>query len=193
MILKTAFILLLGTATSAWATTILVFDPAPVAVSVGDTFALNVDLLDIDGLSPASPVAGFSFDVVFPTFLQVVSAPVEEGFFLATGCCFFPGTIDNVNGVISGISDVSIFGAETGFDTLVQIEFTAIATGTGQIAFQNPGLTDPDANSISIDAANPADVVSSPVVSSPTPEPAAWSMAGLGIAIAIARNRRRFT
>lgn len=183
MTFKTALLLLLGTAAGGWASTTYSLDPTPVTVYVGDTFTENVDL------STDQQVAGFSFDILFPTFLQVLSDPVETGFFASSGCCYYSGTIDNTNGVISGISDVDPYdNGETGTDTLVQIEFTAIATGSGQIGFQNPGLTDPDANSISIDAANPADVNSDP-----TPEPATWTMAALGVALVIVRHHRRST
>lgn len=176
---KTVFLLLLGTAVSGWASTTFFFDTPVALASVGDTFDLNVDLIT------NVPVAAFAFDIVFPTFLQVLSAPVEEGFFLNNGCCFDPGTIDNVNGVISGINDVSIFNSDTCIDTLVQIEFSAVAAGTGQISFQNVSLSDPGGNPISIDTAGVTNVDST------TSEPATWIMAGLGIAIVIARNLRR--
>jgi hypothetical protein len=179
MILKTVFLLLLGTAVSGRATTLFFFDPPVPLVNVGDTFDLNVELIT------NVPVAAFAFDVAFPTFLQVLSAPVEEGFFLNNGCCYDPGTIDNVNGVISGINDVSIVDSDTGTDTLVQIQFTAVAAGEGQISFPNVSLSDSDFNLISIDLLGAVNV------DAITPEPATWAMAGLGIAIVIARELRR--
>jgi hypothetical protein len=179
MILKTVFLLLFGTAVSGWATTLFFFDSPVALVSVGDTFDLTVELISND------PVAAFAFDVEFPTFLQVLSAPLEEGFFFNNGCCYDPGTIDNVNGVVTGINDVSIFDSDMGIDTLVQIEFTAVAAGTGQISFQNVSLSDPNFNLISIDQPGAVNVEAT------TPEPATWAMAALGIALVVARNLRR--
>jgi hypothetical protein len=179
MILKTVFLLLFGAAGSGYATTLFFFDTPVALASVGDTFDLNVELIT------NVPVAAFAFDIAFPTFLEVNSAPVEEGFFFNNGCCYDPGTIDNVNGVISGINDVSIFDSDTGIDMLVQIQFTAVAPGEGQISFQNVSLSDPDFNLISID---PLGAVN---VDATTPEPATWAMAGLGIALVIARHLRR--
>ncbi len=181
MMLKTAFLLLMGTAASGWAGAVLSFDPTPVTVSTGNTFDLNVDLS-----TGQTPVASFAFDVVFPTFLQVLSNPIEEGYFAANGCCFSWNSIDNVNGVIGGISDVDFSGGgDTNTDTLVQIQFTAIAPGSGQITFQNPSLSDPSGNPITIDLVSAANVTSNA-----TPEPAPWAMTGLGVA-AIAWNLRR--
>jgi hypothetical protein len=183
MTLKTVFLflLVLGTAGSGWATTLFLFNTGSVSANVGDTFDLNVVLVS------DTPVSAFAFDVAFPTYLQVLSAPVEEGFFLANGCCFDPGTIDNVNGVISGINDVSIFDADGGADPVVQIQFTAVAVGSGQqISFQNVSLSDPNFDLIPIDALGTVNVDATP-----TPEPATWAMAGLGIAIVLVWNRRR--
>jgi hypothetical protein len=190
MIHKILLLLLLGIAPSGWAATILIVGPTPISVNVGDTFVVAVSLFDLQtDQTPPPQIAGFSFDVLFPTFLEVVSAPAEEGFFSLAGCCYFPGFVDNVNGVISGIGDVDIFGGVTNVvDTLVQIEFLATGTGTGQITLDNAGLTDPDGNAVSLDSVTAADV--SATAPAPVPEPATWSMAGLSVAIAIACSRR---
>jgi hypothetical protein len=112
MFLKTLFLLLLGAASSGQAATILIVGPTPISVEVGDTFEVGVSLFDLQTDQTAPPeIAGFSFDVLFPNFLEVASAPVEQGFFSVAGCCFFPGFVDNANGVISGIGDVDILGA----------------------------------------------------------------------------------
>ena len=176
---KTTLLLLLGTAVSGWATTSFVaFNQPSVSVNVGDTFQLAV-VLDTD-----AQVGAFSFDVVFPTFLQVLSDPSEQGFFLADGCCYSFTAIDNVGGAITGISDVSISGTDTGIDPLVTIEFTAVAPGSDSITFQNVSLSDGDGNAISVDAVGVADVTST------TPEPATWMMAALGAAILFVRCSR---
>jgi len=179
MNLKSAFVLLLGTAVSGWATTSFVaFNQPSVTVNVGDTFELAV-VLDTD-----AQVGAFSFDVIFPTFLQVLSDPAEQGFFLANGCCYSFTAIDNVGGAITGISDVSISGTDTGIDPLVTIDFTAVGTGTDNITFQNVSLSDGDGNLINVDYVLPAEVTST------TPEPATWMMAALGVPILLVLSRR---
>jgi hypothetical protein len=190
MLLKTLFLLLLGTASSGWAATVMIVGPTPISVNVGDTFEVSVSLLDLQtDLTPPPVIAGFSFDVLFPTFLQVIAEPTESGFFSLAGCCFFGGFIDNTSGVISGIGDVSLFVGFTNFvDTLVHIQFLATGTGSGQITLENAGLTDPDGNAVSLDSATTADVSVTPPP--PAPEPATWSIMGLSAAIAIASRRR---
>jgi hypothetical protein len=179
MNLKSVLILLLGTAMSGWATTSLVIVPTPVTLSVGET--VNLDVI----LSTDAQVAGFQFDLLFPTFLQVLSDPTEQGFFASDGCCFSSGSIDNVNGSISGIVDAAGSGADTGADILVSILFTAAVPGAGQIEFQNVALSDPNGLPITVDFVSPASVTAT------TPEPSTWAMVGLAAAILLGWTRRR--
>ena len=182
MNIKSALLLflLLGTAVSGRAATIFSFAPAPVTASVGDTFDLHVVVLFTQ-----APVGAFAFDVAFPAFLQVLSDPTEEGLFAATGCCFGWNSIDNVNGLISGLSDFSGV-ADFGVDLLVDIPFTAVAVGTGQITFQNVSLSDSNGDAVAVDTLGTADVTVTPA-----PEPSTWGMAGVGVAIAAAWRKRR--
>ncbi len=185
MNLKPALMLLLGTAMSGWATTSFVIGPSPTSVNVGDTFTLSVILIDLNPIDPSAEdqVAAFAFDVVFPTFLQVLTDPTEDGLFAAAGCCFGWNSIDNVGGVISGLNDFS-FAPDSGIDAVVDIQFTAVATGSGQVTLQNVSLSDINGNAIDFGGVTGADV------SATTPEPDSWAMAGLGVAILIAWNRR---
>jgi PEP-CTERM motif len=180
-------ILLLTTAMSGWATTSFVIGPSPTSVNGGDTFTLGVVLVDFN-INPSAEdqVAAFGFDLVFPTFLQVLTNPTEDGFFALSGngCCFGWNSIDNVNGVISGLSDFSA-NPDSGLDPVVDIQFTAVAAGSGQVTLQNVSLSDMDGNAIDFGGVTGGDV------SATTPEPDSWAMAGLGVAILIAWNRRR--
>jgi hypothetical protein len=179
-------ILLLTTAMSGWATTSFGIGPSPTSVNVGDTFTLSVVLVDFNPIDPSAEdqVAAFAFDVVFPTFLQVLTDPTEDGLFATAGCCFSWSSIDNVGGVISGLNDFS-FAPDSGIDPVVDIQFTAVAAGSGQVTLQNVSLSDMDGNAIDFGG------VIGGEVSATTPEPDSWAMAGLGFAILIAWNRRR--
>ena len=87
MNLKPALMLLLATAMSSWATTSFAIGPSPTSVNVGDTFTLGVVLVDFN-IDPSmeDQIAAFAFDVVFPTFLQVLTDPTEDGLFSLAGC-----------------------------------------------------------------------------------------------------------
>lgn len=184
MKLGASLLLFLGTAWSGWASTILALVPTPVAVNPGDTFGLGVMLVT------DTPLAGYQFDVVFPTFLQA-SSPISIGFFAANGCCFDPGTLDNGSGTISNINDFSFSATETGLDTLVVIPFTALDTGTGQITLQNVAFSDADGNGINVDSVGFADVNSTTAPApAQAPEPATWTVMG-GLILVIAGKLRR--
>jgi hypothetical protein len=178
MKLRSSLLLFLGTALSGWAGTIVALSPSPVAVSPGGTFDLDVLILT------DAQVAGYQFDILFPAFLQA-SSPTNQGFFAANGCCFDPGTLDNVGGTIANINDFSFSATDTGIDTLVTIAFTALDTGAGQITFQNLALSDADGNGIDVEAVGFADINSS------TPEPATWTVIGLGLVFVITGKVRR--
>jgi PEP-CTERM motif len=175
---------LLGTAVSSRASTsFFIFSPDPLFLTVlqGATFDLHAAIV------PSDPVSAFSFDISFPTFLQVLSNPTEEGFFAdpANGCCFSWNSIDNVNGVISGLSDFS-FNPDTIVDMLVDIQFTAVAAGTGQVTPLNVSLSDSNGNLIAVDPPGGVDVMVTA-----TPEPATWLLGGAGVAMIAAWSLRR--
>ena len=171
--------LLMGTAVSGRAATVLALSPPAVTASAGDTFDVHVVLFT------QAPVAAFGFDVAFPAFLQVLSDPTEEGLFAANGCCFSWNSIDNANGLISGFVDFSGV-PDIGVDLLVYIPFTAVALGTGQITLQNVSLSDSNGDAVSVDS-----LVAVDVTVTPAPEPSTWGMAGVGAAIMAAWSKRR--
>jgi PEP-CTERM motif len=159
----------LATAALAGATTVISIDPSPTQVYVGEAFSLNVDI------STDAEIAGFQFDVLFPTFLNVTGI-TEEGYFAANGCCFSFDTPDNVNGDVTNVLDVIAGPADlTGNDTLVSIQFQAVGTGVGEVTLDPSTLilSDDDFNQIPVDTLNSADVTASAA-----PEPSSLTLAG---------------
>jgi hypothetical protein len=187
MNLKSALLLFLGTAMSGWATTSFAIGPSPTSVNVGDTFTLGVVLVDFN-IDPTmeDQVSSFVFDVVYPTFLQVLTDPTEEGVFAAAGCCFSWNSIDNVNGVISALNDFSSV-PDSGIDVVLEIQFTAVATGSGQVTLQNVSLSDMDGNAIDFGGVTGGDV------SATTPEPGTFLLTALAAAFFGFRTVRRAT
>lgn len=176
------------------ATTVLFVYPGSNNVSVGDTFTLNVDLLNDN-----PNVYGFDFEVTFPTFLSAISV-TEQGFFGANGSGVSP-TIDNGAGTISGIFDSASSPDPLSNpvpDTLVSIQFQALAPGSGSVAIECdngndcvdfPMLADNNFNSLPVDALLAATVTASP--SSPVPEPSFIVPLGVILGFVPLRLRRR--
>jgi hypothetical protein len=150
-------------------------------MEVGSVTTVNV------AITSDATLFGFQLDVSFPTFRNVLSDPEEQGFFLANGCCFSPGTVDNTSGVISFIFD-AIAGPDglNGPDLLLTIPFTAIAPGTGEIRLQNILLSDGNGAEVPIDA-----IGFSEVTVTPTPEPGSSVLIGIGAAALLSWRRQR--
>ncbi len=128
---------------------LLTINPVQTVVAVGDGLSVTVNLqpnLIPPLLGDGNSVAGFQFDLLFPTFVQATNV-IEDGYFHGNGCCFFFSGIDNTNGVVSGINDIAFPGQTTQAD-LVTIDFTAIAAGSGAFGLQNVALSDDNGNSI---------------------------------------------
>ncbi len=103
------------------------------SIHTGDTFTLDIlaeDVLDM---------AGWQFDIAFdPAILEAIS--VSEGNFLKTGgTTFFQGgSIDNVNGKITGLSAARLSTqGVTGTGVILQVRFKAKSGGETELALQN--------------------------------------------------------
>ena len=98
-----------------------------------DTFTLNIRAKDIYDM------AAWQFDIAFdPAILEAIN--VTEGDFLKMGSTtlFQSGTIDNVNGKITGLSAIRLSTrGVSGTGTLLQVTFKAKSGGETRLALQN--------------------------------------------------------
>lgn len=111
-----------------------IVDVGSATVSVGDTFAIGVSITD------AADLTNYQFDLGFDALILQANS-VNEGTFLATGggTLFIAPFIDNVTGLISGVSNSLLaFPGVNGNGLLAMIEFTALASGTSGLTFANP-------------------------------------------------------
>ena len=98
-----------------------------------DTFTLDIRAKDIYDM------AAWQFDIAFdPALLEAIN--VTEGDFLKMGSTtlFQSGTIDNVNGKITGLSAIRLSTrGVSGTGTLLQVTFKAKSGGETRLALQN--------------------------------------------------------
>lgn len=156
------------------------FDPAAIAINVGDTFSLTLKGQDfVTGLD------GGSFDLFFNTaVLQADSVTVDSSTwnFIAT-----PGSIDNINGKIE-YTDFAQIGSNT-INTLFNFatfSFTAIGSGDSAISLAVNSAGPFSSNAIEI-----SPNFSAPTVTvQPVPVPGAILLFGTGLISLLGFNRR---
>jgi hypothetical protein len=158
--------------------------PPSKNVSVGDSFALTVDIAN------ATDVFTFFFDVNFdPAALSAID--ITEGPFLPSGgsTAFFPGSIDNVGGTIAFTFDTLLVSGPgvTGSGVLATIDFTAIGSGLSAVGLANQAFLDSNSDPINVSLSNGAVHVAA--VAEP---PVLLTMiAGLFFVAFLSRNRAR--
>ena len=118
----------------AFADATLSVAPASSTVSMGGTFAVDVNIAGVTDLYD------FQFDLSFnPAVLQATN--VLEGSFLAGGgsTFFLPGTIDNTAGTIAFNANtlLAAISGVSGSGTLVEFDFTGLAPGTSDLTILN--------------------------------------------------------
>jgi hypothetical protein len=120
-VLPLAVVLLLATPTRGHAITL---SAGSATVSVGDVFSIPISITD------AVDLTSFQFDLSFsPSILQVTATGVTEGAFFTQrdSTVLTPGTVDNTNGQILGVSDALILQSlVNGNGVLLNIEFQAL-------------------------------------------------------------------
>jgi hypothetical protein len=153
-------------------------------VNVGDIFSIPISITD------AVDLTSFQFDLSFSaSILQVTATGVTESPFFTQGdiTVFNPGTVDNTNGQILGVSDALTFQAPVnGTGTLVNIEFQAIAVGMSPLSLSNVFVNLSDSG---FTIANGQVTV---VAQTQVPEPDTVALLGLGLAaLGVRRWARR--
>jgi hypothetical protein len=184
---KFATLVLFGPMANAQA--VLSIEPLSQNVSVGSTFAVDINISNVNDLY------GYQFDLSFnPKLISAVSS--SEGSFLTTGgtsTFFIAGTNDNKNGTVSATADTFI-GAVPGANgsgNLAVLTFDAIGAGISSLALSGVALIDSSFNSIGSQSTGAAVSVGS-AIKAPEIDPAS-AMGALTLLIgglAILRGRR---
>jgi len=148
-------------------------------VAQGSAFNMDVVLQSYE-----TDIFAFDFEVTFPSFLNVLGV-TESGYFGANGVLGLSPTIDNTNGVISGLYDAAaapnnVVGDGLTQDSIVSIVFFAVATGSGSVNIEcdngndcanYPMLSDGSFNPLGVDFILPGSVTVVPADSGGGPPP----------------------
>jgi Cohesin domain/PEP-CTERM motif len=176
-VLIAGIVLALASSSLAFADAQLEVAPASSTVSVGDIFAIDVNISDITDL------AAFEFDLSFDPSIVQATGTITEGSFFQSGGGFLPGTIDNSLGTI-------VFNANTllgpgpgleGSGTLVVFDFTAIAPGTSALNLDPTTFILLDSSGAFINATTANGSVTVQGTSGVVPEPSVLMMLGVGM------------
>lgn len=160
---------------------VLTITPTPVNVFTGESFQVGVTL------SGLPDIVAFQFDVLFPEFLTL-DGVTESGFFAANGVTFSPGTPGT--GTVTGIFDALTGpGAIPDPDTLVLLDFTATAEGTGVISLANIMLLDSGFNEAELDEPGTAGVSVTTAPLADVPEPSSLLLLAAGLGLLAAKRR----
>jgi hypothetical protein len=157
-------------------TTTLSVSPTSTSVSVGDTFAIQVNVAN------ASDLYVYEFDVSYDPAVLQFSSVAELSFLSDTGAILFiPGTVDPVAGTIAFNTDslLSAIPGISGNGSLVRFDFTALTSGTSSLTISNEILFDSTFTVLSDTTTAGSVVVSS--LASPVPEPSNMLLFGTGI------------
>jgi hypothetical protein len=187
--LRAALLWILFAVTSFGSTTFSfqLLNPTPV---VGTPFEVEVTL------TTGQVIAGYQFDAVFTPTLQVLSI-TETGFFLTEGLGLAWDSIDNTNGVVSFLNNVTVgLGGLTGSDSLMRIEFLPASPGSVTLDFQNVLAIDENFEFVLPDTESLTFLVESPPrpreAEVPEPGSLALTAAAIGLLAARLKLARKF-
>jgi general secretion pathway protein D len=157
---------------------VLSIQPVSSTVSVGSTFAVDVNI------SGVTDLYDYQFDLSFnPAVLQATN--VLEGAFLSSGGAtyFIPGTIDNTAGNMTFNADtlLSAISGVSGDGTLAVFDFTAIATGTSALNIDPTTFILLDSTLANINATTTNGSVTVQGVA--VPEPSVLTLVSMGLLI----------
>ncbi len=174
-------LLVLAGTTCAFSNTLSV-SPASFEVTVGQTFAVDID---VDNVSP--DLYAFQFTLGFDPTVVAADSITEGALFADTNdSIFLPGTIDNAGGNTGLTADTLAGGpAVTGPGTLAVVGFTAIGPGTATFTFSNVQIYDSSLT-------NPLPVTLVPGTADvATSEPATVCLLGIALSLMIFAKARR--
>jgi adhesin HecA-like repeat protein len=177
--------IVLAAATTARAGAIFSID-APATVSPGDAFTVNANIAGITDLY------AFQFDLSFDPVVLAATSSTEGPFLPSGGATFFiPGTIDNVNGMVTATADTLIAAPAgvSGADTLASFGFSAIGVGTSALTFSNVILLDSNLNDIPFTLSNGSVTVQGGGPSA-VPEPVTAALLGTALLVLWVLERR---
>ncbi len=168
--------------------------PMQLGVSTGTAQQGSPFTVDV-AINNANDLFAFQFDLAFdPILLRATN--VSEGTFLPGAGATFPvlGLIDNIGGMITGISDalVGFVPGATGNGVLFTISFDALASGISELTITNPLFLNSTLADITDLSVNDGTVtIMAGGGPSPVPEPASWTLVVAGLAVIAGMRRRR--
>gem|GEM_PF-1754509 len=128
-------------------TTTVYVDPSTQESSVENGFTIDVNI------DPAEAVSGAQFDLSFDSSLLTLDSITEGDLYSGYDTFFNPGTIDNINGKITGVFNVITTqgGSVSSQGTLATIHFTAKGDeGVSSLDLVNVVVGDPGANPVPV-------------------------------------------
>src|ERR1700704_2469197 len=141
------------------------FSTSTPIVILGNSFSIDVTV------TGAVDLYDWQLDVQWIPATRVLATSVTEGPFLGAGTTFFPGTIDNPNGMITFIAD-SLNGSVPGVNgagVLAHIFFNSLTSGIVTFSLNNVLADDSQGNPI---VPGPSTGLSVTIVDAGVPEPA---------------------
>lgn len=189
-LLRTALVVAMAAATSAFATPTLSVAPSSGSVLLGDSFSIDVR---IDGLGDGVPpsVGVFDLDLSFdPTLASFVDATFGAGLDVL-GLGSLPEAKEPVPGALN-LFELSLDSPDDlnalqpdGF-LLARVTFSALAVGVANFNLTVNAIGDADGVSIPVDVLSPASVA---ITAVPEPQTLALLLGGFGLVGVAARRR----
>jgi hypothetical protein len=158
---------------------------SPVAATVGDSFAVDVLIEDVNDL------AGFQFSLGFDSNV-LSAATVTSGNIFGFDTFLIDSTISagavSFSEVTFALSGLDIIGSSL----LATINFDAIASGMSALSLSDVILSDSLSTSIVPVFINEANITVNSPVNVPAPASLLMLLAGLSIFVAMRKNKRSF-
>jgi len=125
--------------------TTIYIEPSSQTIKGGKSFTINITV------NPNGPIAGVQVSLSFDPNLLTCNGAREGGFFQGKTLYFINGTIDNINGEITGIAGAAIDGNTSLDGTFVSINFTTRNhSGTSSLNLTNVEVGTPGGTPLSL-------------------------------------------